>query len=392
MVRRPRRWIGVGSAIISAVILVVVIAQATSIEDLVATPTTSLPSLSTSSTEDVAATSTSPSTSTSLEVERVSLGELVPGLDGTLHALVGTSMRQLSEVPTDPDLTLLRPESAGLGFATSLAFDASEAFLAFVDQTGDAPGTDVLRVWSETATFSLGDRGVTSFQWHQTEPGRLAAITVDASGQAELETLTFDDQEFESPARSTITTAGLDQAIVGWSSYGFLIGAYHPVSETDFTTLLDQTGSVLWEAQNMTVLDVFADKALVIRSSSESDDIHSVIDPSDPDAATDLDLPSDIGVVTGSAWSNDGQLAVHYPATGRTWNLRIFDATLDIEADITLEGWRVWDLAWSPDSRFLLMPGTDDAGSHVVIFYDTSSRTFSNVDFRDWVQWAEVTR
>lgn len=95
--------------------------------------------------------------------------------------------------------------------------------------------------------------------------------------------------------------------------------------------------------------------------------------------------------MTGSAWSSDGRLAVHYPTTARDSNLRLFNPSLDVEADVTLERWRVWDLAWSPDSRFILMPGTDDAGRHVVIFYDTASREFSYVDFPDWVQWAELT-
>lgn len=386
--QRPRRWIGVSAALIAVAVLVFVISQATTTKDVVASPSTTVPPPATSSSEAATPTSTP---ATSLTVEPVSLQDLVPGIEGVLHALVGTSMRQLSDIPADPDLTLLRPADGSLGFATSFAFDASDAFLAFVEQTQGMPGVDMLNVWSETAMFGLGDLGVTSFQWHQTEPGSLAAITVQPNGFAELQMLTFDDPELRSPQRTTITDMGRDHSIVGWADYGFLIGHYDPLYETDVTTRLDTAGALVWQSQNMTVLDPSADRALVLRSVDGSQYVYSIIDPTDPDAVVDLELPSNIRTVTGSAWSSHGQLAVHYPTTARDSNLRIFNASLDVEADVTVEGWRVWDLAWGADSRFILMPGTDDAGRHAVIFYDTESQEFSYVDFPDWVQWADLT-
>lgn len=93
--QRPRRWIGVTTAVFAVVILVLVIAQATTTEDVVAGPTTTVPLLATSSSEVVVSTS-NPTPSTSLAIERVSLKDLVPGVDGVLHALVGTSIRQLT--------------------------------------------------------------------------------------------------------------------------------------------------------------------------------------------------------------------------------------------------------------------------------------------------------
>lgn len=66
---------------------------------------------------------------------------------------------------------------------------------------------------------------------------------------------------------------------------------------------------------------------------------------------------------------------------------------MDLSAytDVAVEGWRVWDLEWGPNDRFLLMPGTNDAGRHVVIFYDTTTEETSTVDFHTWVQWADLS-
>ncbi|MGH8947146.1 MAG: hypothetical protein ACRDVL_13490 [Acidimicrobiia bacterium] len=240
------------------------------------------------------------------------------------------------------------------------------------------------------AGFILENSDVHSYKWHQSQPARLAAIST-ANGLTELRTFTFEDNDLDSPETVTITDVDPDHSLSAWGDYGFVISQYDSSLETDVTTLLDQTGTVVWQAQNMTVLDASPSRLLVLRRLSDSDgDEHAVIEPADHSGGIRLEIPPE-GTVTGSAWSPDGGLAVHYPTGGHNWNLRIYDTDLTTATDIAVEGWRVWDLEWGPAAKFILMPGTDDAGRHVVIVYDTSSRELSYVDFDDWVQWTELT-
>jgi hypothetical protein len=202
--------------------------------------------------------------------------------------------------------------------------------------------------------------------------------------------MTFETDDLVSPTTITITEVDSDHSLVAWGDYGFIVTGFDPMLETDVTTLLDQTGTVLWQSQNLTVIDASPGRLLVLRSLPGQEGYeHAVIDPSDPDAGITLNLPVE-GVPTGADWSSSGRLAVHYPTGDHNWNLRIYDTDLSTHTDVPVKGWRVWDLEWGPDSRFLLMPGTDDAGRHVVIFYDTISTELSLVDFDDWIQWADL--
>ncbi len=396
---RPDRWLGVVAAVVAAVVLVAVIVWSTSRDGVVAVRTTTLELPTTSSSADLSTSTTGTSSTTStriaptttLNTERVALVDLVPGITGTLHALVGGSNRWLIDVPADPDATFLRSETGPFGSATSVSFDASNALLAFRALTDGTDDSHKLIVLGETAGFSLEEPDVASYQWHQTEPGRLAAITI-TKGLTELQTFTFEGEDFDSPETTTITgVVDRDHSLAAWGDYGFVITHYDPLLETDLTTLLDQTGTVVWQSQNMTVLDASPSRLLVLRRPADEEGYeHAVVEPADPDVEIRLDLPRE-GTVTGSDWSPSGQLAVHYPTGGQNWNLRIYDTDLTTFTDFPVEGWRVWDLEWGPDNRFILMPGTDDAGRHVVIFYDTSTRAMSFVDFHDWVQWADLS-
>ncbi len=376
----PDRRLGLVTAGAAVVVLVAVLAWSTRKDDVVAIPATTL-TLPTSTTEPLSTTLTNP---------RDTLVDLVPGVTATLHALVGGSNRELIDLTADSEATFLPPDSRSLGFSTSFAFDASNALLAFRTLTEGSDDSYRLNVWSETASFRLEQTDVGPYQWHQTQPGRLAAITALA-GRTALRTFTFQDNDSDSPDATTMIEADWDQSLTAWGDYGLVIHDFDPHLETDVTTLLDQTGKVVWQSQNMTVLDASPTHLLVLRRLSDQDGYgHVVIEPSDPRSGIRLDLPV-AGPVTGSAWSPGGRLAVHYPTRGRHWILRIYDTNFTRSTEITLGTWRVWDLEWGPDNRFILMPGTNDAGRDVVVFYDTSSGDLSFVDFPDWVQWADLS-
>lgn len=51
---------------------------------------------------------------------------------------------------------------------------------------------------------------------------------------------------------------------------------------------------------------------------------------------------------------------------------------------------RVWDVAWSHDGSFVVMPGTDDSGGHVALLLDPGTLVLHALRMDDWVQFAAV--
>jgi hypothetical protein len=75
---------------------------------------------------------------------------------------------------------------------------------------------------------------------------------------------------------------------------------------------------------------------------------------------------------------------------GTDWRLNVY-ARNGAHVNTATVPWRVWDVQWSPDERFILMPGTDNQDTQAVIFYDRHTDTLSAVDdFQDWVQWSDL--
>jgi WD40 repeat protein len=114
-----------------------------------------------------------------------------------------------------------------------------------------------------------------------------------------------------------------------------------------------------------------------------------VLPAQQPEASQTVELT--VPDVTGAAWSPDGQqVAVNfYEGTGKTWTLHIYDRQGNL-IDSSSFGFRVWDIAWSPDQRFVLMPGSDDQGTHAVLIYDTQTSLLTPVGFTTWIHWVAV--
>lgn len=295
------------------------------------------------------------------------------------------------EVPAEQDPSPRSLGSEPLGFVTSFSFDASNEFVAFLQVNQGDEDRYELQVWSRRSHYLLEDVNVLSYQWHPDRTRLLAAVTIaDPGAPAELQVLSFDESGQESH-RTPITRLGQHHVLHGWGEWGFLIGHYDQLFETDVTTVLDAAGDVVWQADDMTVLDASHDHVVVHQHNEANENLYSVISPTDPSNATPLPLPDGVVGLTGFGWSPDERLAVLYPTEGRDSSLRIYNTSQTEFTDIPLEGWRIWDLKWGPNSRFVVMPGTDDAGRHVAIICDTSTQAFSYVDFSGWVQWADLS-
>ena len=375
---------GVAAAVVVAGVLVAVLWVSTEGDDP--------PTVAPTTTAEGSTTSAPGSFPTeSVDSEPRVLAELVPGVTGTLNALVGSSSRWLVEMPAE-NTALIRAETQPLGFVERVTQDASGELLAY-NVLGN--GTDIphsLVVCGNGTGVEYVDAEVVDHQWHQSDAGRLALLIVDG-GSTRLETVTLDPNELEWPTSNTITEVDPDQTLLAWGDYGFVLTGYDTTSEVDVTTLLDQSGEVVWQEENLTVISASPTRLLAhqVTADDEADFENMVIDPTDPDTGLRLDLGVR-GIPTGADWAPDGRLAIHYPTGGHQWNLRIYDPTLRDFEETPVEGWRVWDLQWDPDSRFILMPGTDDAGRHVVLFYDTTTTELSLVDFGDWIHWANLSR
>lgn len=380
--RRDLRF-GVVLAVVVAGVLTTVLWVSTESEDLpTVVPTTTADGSTTSAPASVPPES--------VDSDSRVLDALVPGVTGTLNALVGSSNRVLVEMPAE-NTALIRVETEPVGFVDRVTQDASGGLLAYnvLGNGTDIPHSLVVR-GDGTGVEYVGE--VVDLQWHQSDAGRLALLTVD-EGVTQLETVTLDPRDLNWPTSNIISEVDADQTLIAWGDYGFILTGHDITSGADVTTLLDQDGNLIWQEENLTVISASPARLLVHRvtADDESELEHVVIDPTDPDTGFRLELGVR-GVPTGADWASDGRLAIHYPTGGHQWNLRIYEPSLANFEQIPVEGWRVWDLQWDPDSQFILMPGTDDAGRHVVLFFDTTTAELSLVDFGDWIHWASLSR
>lgn len=229
------------------------------------------------------------------------------------------------------------------------------------------------------------DLEVSSIAWHGSQPGRLAVTAIRPDGIAHLVTLDFEDLRVDRAGATSIADVAPDYRVVSWNDHGFVM--WSPDEPEDQVSFLDPSGRLEWQHSGSSEATITPEgEVLINRYLSEGFEF-VVIPSGQPDAAEVVELP--VGGVTGTGWSSDGsQLGVQfYEGTGKPWTLSIYDRDGLLIDSVTFD-WRVWDLAWSSDQRFVLMPGTDDKGTHAVIVYDTETRLLTPVEFTTWIHWA----
>jgi hypothetical protein len=332
----------------------------------------------------------SPPTSTPTTTVQVApLADLVPGLTGTLHAVVGGDPFAWVTWEAEHDggpvrLSRRLPPGWPLGFA----LDASGARFAFVTHGPSEQGSFSLHVADESGSATSVVSPVTSFAWHQTEPAAMAVITVHPRGRTTLATFQTEDR---GGGRTNITDVPFQARVAAWGDWGFLLNHYDSLLDEYVTSALDASGDLEWQRSGR-VLAVApaADNVLLVHSVEGGARQYTRVplDTAGPEGDGAIGLPRQIG---GVAWSTDGRrLGVAWEDEASSgWRMSIYNAAGELSDTVALDG-QVWDVEWSADDRFVLMPGINTEGEHAVLFYDTVTDNVTVVELETWVQWATV--
>lgn len=328
-----------------------------------------------------------PTTSTIARAETVPLAQLVPDLTGTLYAIEGSGRFNLTTWDTTGDV--LTRMTLPDGWPGDLEFDASGDLFALALENR-ASGSASLYVGSAERLVSTGLE-VTSFTWHQTEPGAMAVVLRGPEG-GPGDLVTFQVEGVGNRANTTTirTSMGPDDLVLAWGDWGFLIRRYVLSSDNRFVALVDQEGNNVWVrtahwayvSPTQDILLSFYDNVIRelrwVRPETAQDD---------PGAW--FEVPS-VGVA-GIAWSPGGDRIALATYAGGDVDFRLDLYTRDgVQVDNIRFEWKVWDVEWSPDGRFLLMPGTKGSRDFVILFYDTLTGRLTPVEFDVAIQTAVI--
>jgi hypothetical protein len=317
-----------------------------------------------------------PSTSTTAPDTRL-LADIVPGFEGTLHAL--EESEGLKIVSWDSALPLSQTPLAE-GRPGNLALDSGGGLLAVTLRDG-ASGAGTLFVRNESDLVQM-DLEVSSFAWHQTEPGLMVAVSqpVD-SKQPELVTLNFDATAGRQASVRSVTTMETNDIVLSFGSWGSLIRRQE--GSLNKILLLDENGDQIWERAAHWAYASPTGDILLSFYSNETREFRA-IRPTTPlaEKGTWFELPS--LRVTAVGWSSRAEVAVvTYQGSGAESRLSIYDRGGNLLEELSLR-WRVWGAEWSTSGRFVIMPGIDD-GQHTILFYDTEEKRLTPVTFEGQV-------
>lgn len=315
------------------------------------------------------------------------LAEFVPGLTGQLVTLQGQSLMRLFTRQADsPGVTVFGPPGAQ---SRGVSFDASGDLLALVSPFA---GGDRLYFGDESNLYDASLL-VSSYVWHPQRPAEFAVVVIGNPGDNRaLATFSFDDATQSLSRPNYVGTFDSPRHIRGWSESGFVLVGYDEDEDSPFVELVDHGGEVVWR-QNTELLDMSPIGDILIGDYVDDSWEFRIVDADQRDGEPGEVLswaPSDFSAVK---WSTSGQvIAFLGPIEGdpNGWGLHIYTPDGVLLHSVAIP-WRVWDIQWSPNDRYVLMPGSDNAGTHAVVFYDTHANTVSVVDdFQDWVQWSDL--
>ena len=314
--------------------------------------------------------------------ERTDPGHSVPGLAGRLIVVTGQAGRS-QEMRIIPIVTTDTPVQTVIPFdAHSYSIDAGETMLALVNRG------ELVVVPLDGSEQQVIASNVIEFAWSGDEPGRIAWLRTDQPGVELLETGVVTGGSLI----GSTPLAGVEEGrrLFGLNSAGYWLS--DRVGNNSFVTLT--------ESGALEILRHPGDLAIVAERRARA-------------LIADLDVGGwvwtfglvDEGRVRPLPWAPpDAGGEYGMAAFGHRFPSTIAFIGLDEGARSWLEVWgasgvliarvefpyRVWDVSWSPDNRYVVMPGSDNAGTHVVLVYDLVDSSLNGFLFDDWVQFAAV--
>ncbi len=316
------------------------------------------------------------------------LGDLVPGFTGTLLLAVGDwpnfDMTEWRSDRAIPDTTALPP-------TVSLATDVTGRLHAGLGRSANEESDSVLYV-GPVLSIRPAALKVTSLAWNNSIAGRLAWLQqVDEDG-LELRVGEVDPPSGSFTPGTTIALIPADHRLLTWDSWGFLLNGPDPVLGTEVVYLVDADGSEQWRFPAYSGYASSVGQLLLMRFLEETGDSQFFLtfpSRSAEEEPNSLEwAPADPrGEVNAVAWSPDANHLAFlvYEGGATSWRIEVrqIDGTLTGSAQVP---YRLWDINWTSDGRFVLATGTDNAGKFVVVFYDTVDESLDEVAFDTAVQ------
>ncbi len=362
----------------------------------------------------------SPAEPTVTPASRVARGdrleELVPGLDGTLLAVVGQGGRIHSlylwhpedsfpetwPLPANASSFALNPTGTLFGYLT-FGVDHSEGDTLWVME----PGGTAVQVAEQVAEQVVG-----GFAFSGTQPGYLAWIGRDPDTLAtslfttRVSTPLDPRDPFTDPEAFGVMPEGT--VLLGWND-GWVWTATEDraTGETRIRAFSTRDGLLLAEySWSKAVVGPRGHRVLLGRTTGPTWTFAAVgWDPGIEPDPLDWAPTEPSGQYQFVAWSASDMVwrLAFIGSQGQpdswveVWELSRGDDHSDSEAlNGTLVhrvefGYRIWDVEWSSSDRFVLMPGNDDqSGRSVLLVLDTQDGSLDEIEFPDPVQYADV--
>lgn len=297
---------------------------------------------STASTSPPSSTTTTTTTTRAEPEPPPTLGEMVPGLDGTmLLAFLGENGEVARWRIDDP-----WPERFALpAFTHAAGFDAAADWVAALGASA-APLRQGETLWLAGRDFQFQpfESGVTSFVWHPATPGRLAWTRTTLDGAVELWSGGFPGPTEEIRLVASFEDTGV--GLAAWGDWGYaLLAAGAEVAPRLIT--LGPEGEVLTEESGTELWGASAGGTLVVaRYAAAPVPTVWLVGPS-------LAGGEQVDWLVGppAQWSADGARAASVTIAGVGAVLQIsgegsFQSVLDTQFAIPV--------AWTPDDRFVV--------------------------------------
>jgi hypothetical protein len=303
----------------------------------------------------------------------VPLSELVPGLQGTLVAVVDPTQTQRLAMTqwftgADAPVTVPIPELYSVALNTS----GPVLFAGWGASAMDSQSTlYVGRLHAARADVLPIALGAEAMAWHQSDPFRLAWIQGTPDNRVgELRTVTLN-------ARGGVTSSGVVASVSGgtwiesWGDWGFVLGTGNSVDGGAETCMLDPGGVGRWRIPYVGVRVISASGLALVEDYQALDGLASrwlaPVEAISDRRALDW-LPDDH--ITASP---DGRRIARLAWDTNTLEVRNLDGEPLVSFYVAgyLHG-----LAWSDDGRFVLTL----TQSGKVGFYDTNDGSVHHVD------------
>jgi len=303
----------------------------------------------------------------------------IEGLSGRLATVTGQSPAALTLNLTPVGTTIGGYEQIALPpFGRDFGIDAGGEWLGFIGG-GVATTSDLWLVPLDAGEAQVLPE-ITSFAWNTDRPRSLGWFNPTEGSAAEYQRAAIDAAG--SLAHFEVSAVERNARLVAVAAAGmwrtFRFGTDGFVAFTD-----PGIGEVASRPADLVAVSGSADAALFASLSLDDWGLGwSILE-----AGSHLPLPWAPPDASMAAWRDDSTVAFAGVDGATTAWVEIWD--LDgTPLDAFRMQYRVWDLGFSPDRRFLVMPGVDPGGTYAALLYDLDTRRLTAIVADDRIQFA----